>query len=131
MRCVTWTRDSHGLFDYESKNIQKKNIKTHTGGKVILVGDEVQLVSRNHIFGHSSRPMLSLQRSPVQHGNYVIKNDTKSPIINDPDPEYNQQMLIVVRNTKSNHHNTDYDLNKGDVIKLGRVKFKVKALNSP
>ena len=52
MRCVTWTRDSHGLFDYESKNIQKKNIKTHTGGKVILVGDEVQLVSRNHIFGN-------------------------------------------------------------------------------
>ena len=40
-------------------------------------------------------------------------------------------MLIVVRNTKSNHHNTDYDLNKGDVVKLGRVKFKVKALNSP
>ena len=28
MRCVTWTRDSNGLFDYESKNISKKNIKT-------------------------------------------------------------------------------------------------------
>lgn len=28
MRCVTWSRDSHGLFDYESKNIAKKNIKT-------------------------------------------------------------------------------------------------------
>jgi len=41
MRCVTWTRDSHGLFDYESKNIAKKNIKTHTGGKIILVGDEI------------------------------------------------------------------------------------------
>ena len=27
MRCVTWSRDSHGLFDYESKNIAKKNIK--------------------------------------------------------------------------------------------------------
>jgi len=40
-------------------------------------------------------------------------------------------MLIVVRNTKSNHHNTDYDLNKGDVVKLGRVKFKIKSLNSP
>ena len=41
MRCVTWTKDSHGLFDYESKNISKKNIKTHTGGKIILVGDEI------------------------------------------------------------------------------------------
>ena len=51
MRCVTWTRDSHGLFDYESKNIAKKNIKTHTGGKIVLVGDEIQLVSRNYVFG--------------------------------------------------------------------------------
>jgi hypothetical protein len=41
MRCVTWTRDSHGLFDYESKSIAKKNIKTHTGGKIILSGDEI------------------------------------------------------------------------------------------
>jgi hypothetical protein len=28
MRWVTWSIDSHGLFDYESKNIAKKNIKT-------------------------------------------------------------------------------------------------------
>ena len=41
MSCVTWTRDSHGLFDYESKSIAKKNIKTHTGGKIILSGDEI------------------------------------------------------------------------------------------
>lgn len=27
MRVVTWQRDSHGLFDYESRQIQKKNIK--------------------------------------------------------------------------------------------------------
>jgi hypothetical protein len=40
-------------------------------------------------------------------------------------------MLVVVRNTKSNAHNQDYELAKGDVIKLGRVKFKVKAQNSP
>jgi len=41
MRCVTWTRDSNGLFDYESKNIAKKNIKTQTGGKIIRIGDEI------------------------------------------------------------------------------------------
>lgn len=26
MRMVTWLRDSHALFDYESRQIQKKNI---------------------------------------------------------------------------------------------------------
>lgn len=47
MRCVTWTKDSNGLFDYESKNIAKKNIKTQTGGKIVRIGDEIQLVSKN------------------------------------------------------------------------------------
>lgn len=60
MRCVTWTRDSHGLFDYESKNIAKKNIKTHTGGRIILVGDEIQLVSRNFQFDQANEDVQPL-----------------------------------------------------------------------
>ena len=35
MRCVTWSRDSHGLFDYESRNISKKNLKTKYVGKIV------------------------------------------------------------------------------------------------
>ena len=60
LRCVTWTRDSHGLFDYESKNIAKKNIKTQTGGKIIRIKDDIQLVSRNYIMGKDSKPMITL-----------------------------------------------------------------------
>ena len=41
MRCVTWTRDSNGLFDYESKNIAKKNIKSNTGGRLVRDEDDV------------------------------------------------------------------------------------------
>jgi len=35
-------------------------------------------------------------------------------------------MFVVVRNTKSAQNNLDYKLNKGDIIKLGRIKFNVK-----
>ena len=48
MRCVTWTRDSNGLFDYESKNIAKKNIKSITGGRLVRENDDVQLVARDN-----------------------------------------------------------------------------------
>ena len=34
-RGVTWQRDSHGLFDYESRNISKKNLKTQYTGKIV------------------------------------------------------------------------------------------------
>lgn len=36
-------------------------------------------------------------------------------------------MFIVVRNTKSTPNNQDYQLCKGDIIKLGRIKFNVKS----
>ena len=51
MRCVTWTRDSNGLFDYESKNIAKKNIKSITGGRLVRDNDEVQLIARENFVG--------------------------------------------------------------------------------
>lgn len=35
-------------------------------------------------------------------------------------------MFIVVRNLKSSSSKSDYKLRKGDIIKLGRIKFKVK-----
>jgi hypothetical protein len=61
MRCVTWSRDSHGLFDYESKNIAKKNIKTQTGGKILRVNDDVEFVSirtRPEDYGPAAKPMI-------------------------------------------------------------------------
>jgi len=88
MRCVTWTRDSNGLFDYESKNISKKNIKTQTGGRVIRIGEEVQLVSKSQKFEslafHDAdtdqiidpQRMVIIERCKGGSGNFIIRNDT-------------------------------------------------------
>jgi hypothetical protein len=46
------------------------------------------------------------------------------------DEDVNNKMFVVVRNTKSAQNNLDYKLNKGDVIKLGRIKFNVKDYRS-
>lgn len=63
----------------------------------------------------------------------MLKNDTQT--LNDSSDsdlyEYQQSMLTVVRNTKSTSNNLDYKLCKGDVMKLGRIKYKVKFLQSP
>ena len=40
MRCVTWSRDSHGLFDYESRYINKKNIKTRQAGRIVRLDND-------------------------------------------------------------------------------------------
>ena len=45
LRAVTWQRDSHGLFDYESKSISKKSLKTTSQGKIIRYQNEIDLIS--------------------------------------------------------------------------------------
>jgi hypothetical protein len=46
-RGVTWLRDSHGLFDYESRNINKKNLKTQFAGKIVRLTNDIEFVSPN------------------------------------------------------------------------------------
>ena len=66
-------------------------------------------------------------------GQFQVENDTileesqldsEGNVITDED--VNNKMFVVVRNTKSAQNNLDYKLQKGDVIKLGRIKFNVK-----
>ena len=42
-------RDSHGLFDYESRNISKKNYKTKFTGKIIRQQNQVDFISPNQL----------------------------------------------------------------------------------
>ncbi len=42
LRGVTWMRDSHGLFDYESRSINKKSLKTINQGKIIRHNNDIQ-----------------------------------------------------------------------------------------
>lgn len=78
--------------------------------------------------------MVVIERSMGGLGNFIIRNDTCRRIedvqaqhTNNPD-HLPQNMFIVVRNTKSTLNNQDYKLCRGDTIKLGRIKFKVKAV---
>jgi hypothetical protein len=112
MRCVTWSRDSHGLFDYESKNIAKKNIKTQTGGKILRVNDDVEFVSirtKPEEVDNNAKPMIIVRQS---NGQFQVQNDTLvavtprdqegNPIT---DEDINNKMFVVVRNTKSAQNN--------------------------
>lgn len=61
MRCVTWGRDSHGLFDYESRQIAKRNIKSYTGGKIIRLNNDVEFISRHSSaseYGSAAKPLI-------------------------------------------------------------------------
>eukprot|EP00347_Sterkiella_histriomuscorum_P023628 403333938 len=121
MRCVTWGRDSHGLFDYESRQIQKRNIKSYTGGKIIRVNNDVEFISKQQSaqdFHPEAKPLIVVHE---KNGKFFVENDTLVAFQSEEeaqkasaDEDVNNKMFI------------DYKLSKGDIIKLGRIKFKVK-----
>ncbi len=132
MRCVTWSRDSHGLFDYESRYIQKKNIKTQQSGRILRVSNDVEFYPEGEpvILTNEIRPLLSIVR---EDGRFYIHNDT----LDQPDQAEQNTMFVVVRNVKSQPQNEEqprfsgeYKISKGDTIKMGRLKFLVKDFRS-
>jgi len=47
MKGITWSRDSHGLFDYESRHLTKKTLKASFEAMIMRSGNELSLVHYN------------------------------------------------------------------------------------
>lgn len=41
MKGITWSRDSHGLFDYESRHLTKKTLKAEKSMMLMRSGNEL------------------------------------------------------------------------------------------
>ena len=66
MRCVTWSRDSHGLFDYESRFISKKNIKTVQDGRIVRLNNDVELIGMNQQpedLDQQAKPLITITQN--------------------------------------------------------------------
>ena len=77
MRCVTWSRDSHGLFDYESRYISKKNIKTARGGKIVRLNNDVEFIGLDmdpEDFDVTAKPLITITQNA--RGKYTFKTLT-------------------------------------------------------
>ena len=44
MKGITWSRDSHGLFDYESKHLTKKTMRTTEPVCIVRRGNELSMI---------------------------------------------------------------------------------------
>lgn len=44
MKGITWSRDSHGLFDYESRHLTKNTMKTSFASQIRRKSNEIELI---------------------------------------------------------------------------------------
>lgn len=110
IKSVTWSRDSHGLYDYESRNVHKKVINLTYSCQLLREGTEIKQIQ--------SAPLTSTSICNVslEESDFFL-NSTSEP-------------LWLVARTMKNKHGPGFVLTEGNIIKLGRICFKVTMLRT-
>jgi len=109
MKCLylkisTWNQDSAGLFNYECNSIQKHKLEIQKSARVVDTGQSFEVVSAEQ---DSENTVVSIVHS---HGTFIVH------------PPKNLRLWSVVKKSPKK----SYQIKQGDVIRLGRVRFRVK-----
>lgn len=143
MMTKTWSRDSHGLYDYESTNtknthtpvtensvIVRKKLEIKTLGSIEEVKDEEFLVN-----------ILCEKKENIE-GKYLLSNEV--PLLMQPTEknitDLQNKIWYVIKHDESSgtnannnqqavNTNEDYYICLNDIIKLGRVKYAANEIN--
>jgi hypothetical protein len=111
----TWARDSHDLFDFEAHQLHTKTFSVQKTMKCVRTGTDVQMVT--DIDTTESAPGQDpLLRLVQRDGGFWVDKATSS--------SSSKKLWLVVRDLATCGHK----LSEGDVIKLGRFKFRVRQL---
>lgn len=65
MKGITWSRDSHGLFDYESRHLTKKTMKTSQPMQIVRKTNDLELLYVDQPVAYNpddqdNRPLLKI-----------------------------------------------------------------------
>ncbi|KRX04576.1 SMAD/FHA domain [Pseudocohnilembus persalinus] len=133
IKVVTWNKDSHGLFDYESKSIKVNKQK---------ITQPCQLIRKDDITVEQA--LISQELSDDQKKNYitsVISKDnqlaemSQKSFMENPQIVCNKQdqsldNFLIVRSIKDKEgQQKGYVLQPGDILKLGRIEYLVQEIN--
>lgn len=122
MKAMTWERESHGLYDYESRRISKFECKVHKDGELVRTKEEVFFDNEHKRPGNDNdAPPEEPQDDEDTCLFRLEQNDGKYFIVPQNLNKPNDRLWMVIRSLKEG-----YIIKKFDIVKLGRMKFRVK-----
>lgn len=124
IKTSTWTRDSHGLFDYESAHVLKKTFNScHTQYLVRHnTSGEVQIMSESE-FENRDAECAALMKATPTGNDFLIESCSSTDIYKDP----NDKLWLLIRTLqKDSAVKEEYKLKRGEILKLGRMRIKLK-----
>ena len=123
----TWPRDSYGLFDYESSKIHKSSLNTTSSSIILRKENEVLMKPFPSLDAiYDSKKLLEIER--LENGHFIVSPISANQEYKEDKGKYEKLWLAVkgFSNTPKG-----YRLCEGDVIRLGRMKFRIKQIQGP
>jgi hypothetical protein len=112
----TWARDSHDLFDFEAHHLQTKTFNVLRSAQFVRNGTDVQMLGGHAIPPPSPAGAEQLLKLVQKDGTFWVDKGVPS--------SSSKKLWLVVRDLPTAGHK----LSEGDVIKLGRFKFRARQL---
>lgn len=113
---MTWGRDTHGLFDYETKVLQRRTFKISETSSIYRLKDECFISDQNTITGSTgSTGLIKIEPKASEFLVQIISED------------HSCKMWLVVKEIKGKKVK-GYKLSRGDWLKLGRVRLRVQKI---
>ena len=141
IRATTWTRESHGLYDFEGTETERKQFKIKGNHRVFRVESDVRMeLVEDDRFEPAEKLLEEKMRDKIvarllhQDGSYWVyhKNYVDEGIDQVREKKPEEKIWRVVRETRCPEMEIPcYRLMKKDLIKVGRVRFKIRDIMSP
>jgi len=109
----TWARDSHDLFDFEAHHLHTKTQTTQRSAVCVRSGTEVVLMGQHDVAPPAADQLLRLVQ---KDGMFWVDKGTPSTS--------SKKLWVVVKELQT----CGQRLVEGDIIKLGRFKFRVRQM---
>ncbi|EGR29443.1 hypothetical protein IMG5_155500 [Ichthyophthirius multifiliis] len=150
LKVVTWNKDSHGLFDYESKQVDLKYLKVESSCEIYAlknqpVAEQQQLdkedlviinqpIISNNIRNLNNQNALFLAAIDINQNSQRALTFELNPTKDSLRTLNSQNQLepyLIVRSLK-NHQNVQkgYTLQAGDIVKFGRIEYQIMQIKN-
>jgi hypothetical protein len=120
LEVFTWPRDSYGLFDYESSKVQRFQSILTSSSSFFRRENEVSEAQDQELT--DGKMLLDIEK--LENGHFVVHPFQQHGL--KLDKQKFEKLWLAVRGF--NDSPRAYRLCEGDVIRLGRMKFRVKEI---
>lgn len=124
VKATTWSRESHGLFDYETKVQTRANLRVNESAAILRRESEVFMCSLDRIGEELKDGVKLLSVVLFKSGTVLLLHDVpgrKTP------KQFIDRMWLVVSSLHAPNLQ-GYRLSAGEIMRLGRISFRIKEL---